>query len=395
MRVTENMKYNSSLGSLFTIQSQYNSLQEKMATQKRINRPSDDPVGITQVLQIRTQQAAASQYQTNVSTCESWITMTESKLSAANDLLVNVRELALSQATGTASADTRKIIASQVAGLKEELLAIANSRLGDRYLFSGSSNVEPFSSTKMDAEIGEAYGATGNGFDGTVTAGGTYTGEQNRTYVLKVTAGGALDEVTYAVSNDGGKTWGAEQTGLGTSIEVGDGVTLSFTAGTKEMEQDDIFYVTAHVAGYYRGNDQRLALTIGPGVSLNYSITGGEVFTAQGSGNVDIFQVLTDLESALSSNDIGGIEEALDGIDEARNQVNLGISRCGTMGNRLDIAKANMDGLSMNLSTSLSNVEDADMIELATKYAMKQVALQACYTMAGKLNEMTILDYLK
>jgi len=43
MRVTENMKYNSTLDSLFTAQSQYTSLLEKMATQKRVNRPSDDP----------------------------------------------------------------------------------------------------------------------------------------------------------------------------------------------------------------------------------------------------------------------------------------------------------------------------------------------------------------
>ena len=294
MRVTENMKYNSTLESLFTIQNQYNQQLEKMATQKRINRPSDDPVGITQVLQLRSQQAAVTQYQANINTAESWVSMTESQLNAANDILVKVKELALSQATATASADTRANTATQVASLREELLSIANARLGDRYLFAGSSTKVPF----------------------------------NDSYI-------------------------------------------------------------------YEGNDQKLSLAIESGVSLNYNVTGTEAFTDQGGGSVDIFGVLTDLEQSLSANDTTGIQDALGGIDQSLTQVNVNVARCGTIGNRLDIAKTNLQNLSTQLSTSLSNVEDADMAELAIKYAMKQVALQACYTMAGKLNEMTIIDYLK
>jgi len=288
------MKYNSTLDSLFTAQSQYTSLLEKMATQKRVNRPSDDPVGMTQILGVRSQQAAVAQYQTNISTAESWVSMTESQLTAANDILVKVRELAMSNATGTASTDTRADAATQVASLREEMLAIANARLGDRYLFAGSSTTAPFN---------EAY--------------------------------------------------------------------------------------------EYVGNNQQLSLAIGAGISLNYNITGAQAFTDEGGGNVDIFGVLTDLEQSLKTNDTAGIQQSLDGIDQSLNQVNVNVSRCGTVANRLDIAKTNMENLTTQLTTTLSNVEDADMAELATKYAMKQVALQASYTMAGKLNEITILDYLK
>jgi len=294
MRVTENMKYNSTLDSLFTAQSQYTSLLEKMATQKRVNRPSDDPVGMTQILEMRSQQAAVTQYQTNISTAKSWVSMTESQLTAANDILVKVRELAVSSATGTATAATRANAATQVASLREEMLAIANARLGDRYLFAGSSTAAPFN---------EAY--------------------------------------------------------------------------------------------EYVGNNQQLSLAIGAGISLNYNVTGAQAFTDEGGGSVDIFGVLTDLEQSLKANDTAGIQQSLNGIDQSLNQVNVNVARCGTMTNRLEIAKTNLDNLTTQLTTTLSNVEDADMAELATKYAMKQVALQASYTMAGKLNEITILDYLK
>ncbi len=395
MRVTENIKFSASMGGLSTIQNQYSSLLEKMATQKKVNRPSDDPVGVTRILGIRTQQAAVNQYQTNISTCESWVTMTETKLNSVNDLLVKTRELALSQATATASSDTRKIVADQVGGIIDEMLSLANSRLGDRYLFSGSANVEPFSSAVMAASVGEATAAQGNVFDGTVTAGGSYTGSQNKTFVLKVTSGGDLNEVKYVISTDGGKTWGGEQTGLSAPVDLGFGITLTFGAGTKKMEAGDIFYVKGTAQGYYRGNGDNLTLTVSPGVSLSYSLSGEEVFTDRGNGKVDIFQVLNDLKTALENNDVDGISNSLTGIDDALKQVSLGISRCGTIGNRLDIAKSNLEELSTRLTSSLSDTEDADMAELATLYSMKQVALQACYTMAGKLNETSILNYLK
>jgi len=145
----------------------------------------------------------------------------------------------------------------------------------------------------------------------------------------------------------------------------------------------------------YVGNNQQLSLAIGAGISLNYNVTGAQAFTDEGGGSVDIFGVLTDLEQSLKANDTAGIQQSLNGIDQSLNQVNVNVARCGTMTNRLEIAKTNLDNLTTQLTTTLSNVEDADMAELATKYAMKQVALQASYTMAGKLNEITILDYLK
>ncbi|MCX7982221.1 MAG: flagellar hook-associated protein FlgL [Syntrophales bacterium] len=395
MRVTENMKFSATMGGLFTIQNQYSSLLEKMATQKQVNRPSDDPVGITRILGIRTQQAAVDQYKANISTCESWITMTEAKLNSVNEILVKARELALSQATATASSETRKIAADQVKGIIEELLSLANSRLGDRYLFAGSTNVEPFSSSVMSASVGAAVSAEGNVFDGMVTSGGTYTGTQNKTYVLKVTKGGPLNDVNFVISSDGGKTWGSEQTGLDTPVSMGDGISLTFAAGTKDPAEGDIFYVRATAQGYYRGNGDRLSLTISPGVSLNYSLSGEEVFTDKGTGKVDIFRVLNDLKTSLETNNVNGISDALSGIDDALKQVSLSISRCGTIANRLDIAKSNLEELNSRLTASLSDTEDADMAELATLYSMKQVALQACYTMAGKMNETSILNYLK
>jgi len=395
MRITENMKFNSSMNSLFEIQDQYNSLLEKMSSQKRINRASDDPVGTTRVIGIKQQQAAITQYRSNVNNADTWVSMAESKLTAANSLIVKAKELATAQATATATASTRKITASDVKGLMDEMLAIANSQVGDRYLFAGTGTEEPFSTTQQAASLGTAQKATDNAFDGTVVSGGSYAGDRNRTYVLKATSGGSLDQVKYVVSSDGGKTWGNEQTGLDNPVVLGDGITMTFTAGTVQMDVDDLFHVKAVAAGYYKGNGDSQSVRIGRGETLDYSISGETAFTNRGQGGADIFRTLHDLQTALENNDVAAISAQLDSLTAAQNSILLNTSQCGTMANRIEIAKSNMDELDQRLTTSLSNTQDADVASLATQYSMKEVALKASYAMAAKIGENTILDYLR
>ena len=230
MRVTENIRFNTMVNNLFSAQSQYLEIMEKAATQKKVNRASDDPIAATKIIEIRQGMAANEQFKTNMNNADAWISATESKLSGAYDLLVDAQELALGQATATANASTRKIAAQSVQSLIDEMASLANSKLGDRYLFSGSrSDSEPFSTTLLSPQLGTAASARNNAFQGTVTSSGTYTGTTNKSYVVKVTTEGALAAATYQFSADGGKTWnGTDLSMAGGSINLGDGVALTF-----------------------------------------------------------------------------------------------------------------------------------------------------------------------
>ncbi|MBU8911744.1 MAG: hypothetical protein KOO65_10795, partial [Desulfobacterales bacterium] len=63
--------------------------------------------------------------------------------------------------------------------------------------------------------------------------------------------------------------------------------------------------------------------------------------------------------------------------------------------NRLEIAKKNMADMDMDLVGLISNVEDADVSEIITKFAMKEIALKASYATASKIGNLTILDFLR
>jgi flagellar hook-associated protein 3 FlgL len=397
MRVTESMKFNTSIASMFNVQSQYNDILEKMASQKKINKPSDDPLGMATLLGLRQATASINQYQKNIDSSNGWLTMTESKLSSVNDILTNVTELAIGQGTATSSAETRHIAGENVQQLIDEMLSLANSKYGDRYLFSGSRmDAAPFSATFQPARIAAPIPASANTFDGTVAASGVYTAGTNKTYAVKIIKGGFLADATYQVSSDGGKTWGAELDDLDTgAISLPDGISLTLTDnGSDHLTAGDMFYVNAYGDGYYIGNGDNLTIDVGRDASINYSITGERVFAGQGGGE-NIFKVMNDLKSALLNNNQQGITAQLDKLKNASEQVNLSISHVGTIMNRLELAKNNLSDMDLKVAEMTSTTEDADVAELATSLAMKQVALQASYATASKIGSSTILDFLK
>jgi len=402
MRVSENIKFNTIVNNMFKSQDSYNKLAEKISSLKEINKPSDDPIGMNKILNLRESRTSIEQYTRNMDGSESWLTITESKLSAAGDLLVNARVVAIAQSTATMSVETRSSEAETVQQLIDEMLALANSKYDGRYLFSGTKTKEaPFSSSEVAATIGTAAVADGNGdFDGTVTSGGVYSGSVNKTYVVKiVTDGEALADTTYRVSVDGGKTWSdPPSTDLvdGAPITLGDGVQLTFTEGpTNDLSENDIFYIQALAPGYYNGNSEEMSINIAEGTSFAYSISGEAVFTDKGDGTVDIFNVLDKLKGALENNEPDIIASCIDDLKAGSDQISKNISSCGSRMNRLEIAKSNLVDLDLNLTKLLSDTEDADMAEIITRFSMKETALKASYATASKIGNLTILDYLR
>jgi flagellar hook-associated protein 3 len=395
-RVTDNMKFDMLNNSISNTQTQYSELMEKLATEKQVNKPSDDPLGMGKILDYRAVKSYTSHYEKRVEESKSWIDLTESKLSSVNDILNQIRETAISQSSATASESTRQIAADSLQPLIDQLRSLANSKFGDRYIFSGTkTDTEPFSATESAARIDAPVNASGNTYTGTVSEAGTYTGATNKTYVVKIVAGGTLGSATYQVSSDSGKTWAGVPTVVPAAgnITLGDGISLTFDPGT--FAANDSFSVNAYAPGYYNGNGEELSVEVGKDVAINYSITGEAAFTAQGSGTVDIFKTLNDLKTALQNNDAEGIRNQLDPLQEAGDQITRYTAKCGTRVNSLDISDTVLKDLDTRLTGLTSNIEDADVVALMTAFKMKELALQACYEMAGNLGNISIINFIK
>ncbi|MFV9510517.1 flagellar hook-associated protein FlgL [Tepidibacillus sp. LV47] len=143
MRVTQGMLNNQLLRNLNMNLSRLEVLQNQMATGKRINKPSDDPVGLSFALRYRSELVANEQYQRNVDSAISWLEYTDKLISETNDVLQKARELAVQGANGTNSDESMEALAMEVEQLYEQLVNIGNSQFNGKYVFNGQKTDQP------------------------------------------------------------------------------------------------------------------------------------------------------------------------------------------------------------------------------------------------------------
>lgn len=145
MRVTNSILYRTVKRNIQRSSSDVNKYQEQITSGKRINRPSDDPLGAMRSQQLYTKLNKIGQYSRNQTYAKSWLSMTESVLTQSSDLMVRLKEIAIAQASGNSNAETREIAAEEVQTIRDQLLSLANTKVGNRSVFAGhQTNGEAF-----------------------------------------------------------------------------------------------------------------------------------------------------------------------------------------------------------------------------------------------------------
>jgi flagellin-like hook-associated protein FlgL len=177
MRVSQSMFYNSMLGTIIQNQRKLLELNEQVSTGKKVLNASDDPLGMAKILGYRENLSTLDQYPRNLSTAQTWLSSTDSALQDVIGVIQNAKTLALQQATGSASAESRLAVVEQVNGFIRSLIQIGNTRVGNQYIFGGTNTrIRPFNddgsyngnSSAISAEIGrgiyEEYNLAGSNF---------------------------------------------------------------------------------------------------------------------------------------------------------------------------------------------------------------------------------------
>lgn len=136
-RVTQGTITSQLLRNISSNLSQSAGLQEKLSTGRVINRPSDDPVGITYALRYRSDLAVNDRYQSNVDSATSWLDFNDTMLSQVGDVIKRAKELAVQGSNGTNPDVALENVANELTQLKAQLLDIANSQFKGKYIFNG------------------------------------------------------------------------------------------------------------------------------------------------------------------------------------------------------------------------------------------------------------------
>ena len=143
MRVTESMISSAYMNDLNRNLSRIARYQEQLATNKRINRPSDDPVGVISSLAVRSSMRGLAQFSRNADDATGWLTQSETAVMDINEVLNRSYELAMQSASGTKSDIEKRAIATELKQLRDYLVELGNARLGDKYIFGGFNTTTP------------------------------------------------------------------------------------------------------------------------------------------------------------------------------------------------------------------------------------------------------------
>jgi len=135
-------------------QGQLAKTQEQVASGKRIVRPSDDPIGSVQALELGRALQKTDQYDRNATMAQNRLQTQESTLTEVGDILQRARELTVQGANGSQGNDSRQFIANELRELRESLIDLANTKdASDNFIFGGyRGDGQPFSPTPDGVE---------------------------------------------------------------------------------------------------------------------------------------------------------------------------------------------------------------------------------------------------
>jgi flagellar hook-associated protein 3 FlgL len=136
-RVTQKTIAQSTLGNLQGNLRKMQRLQEQLSSGKQINRPSDSPGGTVSALRFRADIRRIEQQVRNAQDGKDWLGTADTALTGSLDIMRRARDLTLQGINATSGTSERAAIAAEIDGLRENLLAVANTRYLDRPVFAG------------------------------------------------------------------------------------------------------------------------------------------------------------------------------------------------------------------------------------------------------------------
>jgi len=239
MRVTHLDMYSNIISHLNSSSSRLMELNNQASSQKRINRPSDDPVGTIRILEYRDSISALKQFKSNIDTAKGWLELADETLMQGNDLLTRAKAIAEQAATGTLTAEQRDGLSYEAEQIFEQLISLSNTSYEGKSIFAGQ---------RVDGNAFErTLNVTSNKDDIQDEDIVSITGDKGGNTLVQFLDSGTVgsDTIGYRYSKDGGNTWTTINstdadalTGANTTMDLG-GTEVQLNNGYSVQESTE------------------------------------------------------------------------------------------------------------------------------------------------------------
>lgn len=416
MRVSTFNIFQSQLNNITGKTAQANDMMSKLSSGLRIQTAADDPVAMNSVVNYKNELRKIEQYSKNIDLAENRLRREESALSMGENLLQQSKEILLKANNGTFTQDERDAYATELKNRIDELVDLANSRdeFG-QYIFGGFQTDNPPFTLQPDGsvtyngdggqrqmQIGESVKVATN-HDGRLVFGqvpnprGDFTAgyqltADNREHNLRLDSAvisergdfADLQPYTLTFADNGGvlEVGLADKNGDPLLDQNGDPVPPQPYQAGQAIKAGGITLV---LSGEARAGDQ---------ITLDANRADGG-----GQDHVDVFDSLNRALAWLQqdNNTPSGqseLTEVLDELDAVSSHFTRVRADTGNRLLRLDNQKTNHEDMSLTLEKVRGGMEDLDYARAVGELNQAMVALQATQTMFGKVQGMSLFNYI-
>jgi len=132
------MIFNQQVRGITDSQASWLKVGEQLSSGRRVTNPSDDPIAASRAVVLSQTQSQSSQYALARTFADQGLSLEENALKGVTGSIQDAQTLIVSGSTGTLSDDDRGSIATQLEGIRAQLLNQANSQdANGRYIFAG------------------------------------------------------------------------------------------------------------------------------------------------------------------------------------------------------------------------------------------------------------------
>jgi flagellin-like hook-associated protein FlgL len=145
MRITDRFKYDLFMHQFNNVRGTLDRVQEQIASQRKVNRPSDDPVAFSTYVSLNSENLLYEQLDRNIQRVTTFGRVYETCFNTMGDLLADAKEVAINHASGSMDSALRDTAVTQVESIIEQLVTLGNTVVGDTYVFGGKQSTSaPF-----------------------------------------------------------------------------------------------------------------------------------------------------------------------------------------------------------------------------------------------------------
>jgi flagellin-like hook-associated protein FlgL len=445
-RITFSTMYDTTMRYLQRNGSQLNKLDERIASEQMINRPSDDAVGFTNAMKYRNIINSLGQQQINMNDGEIYMTILETSHQNMNNVYTRSRELAVQAASDTQNHDTRLFINMEIRQNLEQLVAVAQTKHKDGYIFSGKwTNQPPYeikrglvdfytpqpnnTNNQNANELANNLPSLNTGYTGLPNET-VFDPDQSITFQLydnnymdnnirphpdnpmaqRIIPGSFqleglvekpykntdlpedhpdYDKPDYEVNYVTGEITLLSDRAKARFYDVDGGgtVTVKPTDELPKMEFEYIYRNSIDMSGeIYREIDS--------GITIKINSNPDDMFGKGGASDTDSFKEIIALMQGLWYNDQPQINKSIETIDTARKRNLAEQDITGSRLNRVALSFDRNKELNIANHDAQARIEGVDLAETLSQFALSEAIYNASLQAAARLMQKSLMDYL-